>query len=175
MRCFYVIVLSAVLTLPSIKVYAGDEWIHIKGKVNPALTKVVFENSAGIAPVIFYNDHHAINKCYKIRNGYLTFIESGEGLFKGYELDKKIPEDILGEILLPGNEKVTNHAGLYIGMVKQEVKRIIGQSLLKSETRFRYQSVEMIEGVSFDVVTSLIIGIDGNALSRISILTSITN
>ena len=164
-----------VFILTSFAVYAEDSWITIKGKVDPTLTKIVFANSAKIDPAIFENDHHAVNKCYKIRNGYLTFIESGEGTFEGYELSKHRPGELADKALAPNDEQAENQAGIYLGMPRLDVEKIVKRTLPSAENRILYESVDMIKDMPFDVMTSLIIGFDGNRLSRFTVITSITN
>lgn len=155
--------------------YAEDAWIRIQEKVDPALVKVIFINSNKIKPAVFGNGHHAINKCYKVRNGYLTFIESGEGIFEGYEFNKYKPRELAGQTLTSIDEKIVNQAGIFLGMSKQDVERIIKRRITSPETRIAYESVELINDIPFDVITSLIIDIEENELSRFTVITSRTN
>ena len=153
----------------------ADNWITIKGIVDPELKKVIFSNSANVDPVIFENDHHAINKCYRISGGYLTFITSGEGLFEGYELNKNIPMELSGKQLRIVDESVQNKAGIRLGIRRNDVERIIKQKLTADETTLSYESIKKIRGVPYDVITTVTIRFEKDELTKLIVITSTTS
>jgi hypothetical protein len=154
---------------------AADNRLTINGVVDPDLKKVIFSNSANIDPVIFENDHHAINKCYKILGGYLTFITSGEGLFEGYELNKYIPPELSGKQLRKIDESVKNKAGVSLGSHRKDLERIIKQKLTDDETTFSFESTKKIRGVPYDVITTVIVQFEKDELTKFIVITSTTS
>jgi hypothetical protein len=156
-------------------VSAEDKRRQINGIVDPALTEVIFHNPNNVDPVIFENDHHAINECYRIPNGYLTFISSGEGLFEGYELSKDKPKEISEKKLNLVDEKVKNRIGLYLGIHRKDVEKIVKQDLPGVETWLSYESVKIIRETPFNVITTVIIGFEKDQLVKLVVITSTTS
>ncbi len=159
----------------SVPLLAAETEIKIKGEVNPALTSVIFHNPKKVPPQTFENDHYAINRCFKILSGYLTYVDSGEGLFEGYELNKYSPSELKGKNLVLINEIVRNKAGIRLSITRKEVERIINKKLPNPETRFLYESVKIIKGISYDVVTTVTIGFENDELVKFIVITTTTS
>ena len=155
--------------------FAADNRQTINGLVDLDLKEVIFSNSANVDPVIFENDHHAINKCYRILGGYLTFITSGEGLFEGYELNKYIPPELSGKKLRKVDESVKNKAGVSLGSRRKDLERIIKQKLTDDETTISYESTKKIRGIPYDVITTVTIQFEKDELIKLIVITSTTS
>ena len=174
MRLFIGFIISVLVCFSSPPLKA-DAYLKVNGPIDPALTEVVFRNSEKVKPEIFENNHHAIIKCYKISGGYLTFISSGEGLFKGYELNKSIPPELLNKNLPLVDEVVQNKAGIHLGLPSNTVERIINHDLLHVETMLSYESTQKINGMPYDVISTVIIRFENGKLVKFLVITSTTS
>jgi hypothetical protein len=167
-----ILIIASWMIIVSSPLLAREPEMKIKGIVDPALTSIIFHNPKKVPPQTFENDHYAINRCFKIVSGYLTHIESGEGLFEGYELNKNQPSELRGKKLVLVNEVVRNKAGIRLSLSKKEVEKIINRNLPDAETMLSYESVKVIKGIPYYVITTVTIGFENDELVKFIIITS---
>lgn len=164
-----------IISISSGSVMAEGDWIRVDGPIDQNFTKVTFLNPDKVNPVVFESGHHEINKCFKILNGFLIFVTSGEGLFEGYELIKEKPTELKEKKIPYVHEIIQNEAGIHLGLSKQRIENIFKRKLNDYETKISYESVTIINDIPFDVTTSVVITFENEKLAKLSVITSTTN
>ncbi len=115
---------------------------------------------------------HGLNKyCYKIKD-YIVY--SNNLLGYGYELSKKAPKNI--KCLKTNKEiKGKNKLGIYIGMSKYDVKKLLKLSNIKNNQPIIWQSILNVKSKEYNLQTYLNMEFKKETLVWLSVFTTTTN
>ena len=112
-------------------------------------------------------------ECYEAPNAFVVIEKNAVG--EGYSLS----QDKLGELesrtcaLLA--DPVRNCISILPGQERRYVEAATGLDMPGPETTFQWETTQEIDGVSFDIVTTIKFVFDGTELSVISVFTSPSN
>jgi len=115
--------------------------------------------------------HGLVEYCYK-SDSYVVYSTNLLGF--GYQLSEVKPENL--QCVLPNIQLIAkNKIGMYIGMSKQEIEKLIGNIQIKNEQILVWQSKVMINGIKYDLQTYTELKFKNNQLAWLSVFTTETN
>lgn len=115
--------------------------------------------------------HGLVEYCYKA-DSYVVYSKNLLGF--GYQLSEVEPENL--KCVLPNTELIAkNKIGMYVGMSKQEIEKLIGNIQIKKEQNLVWLSKIMVNGINYDLQTYTELKFKNNQLVWLSVFTTETN
>lgn len=115
--------------------------------------------------------HRLVEYCYK-SDSYVVYSTNLLGF--GYQLSEVKPENL--QCVLPNTELIAkNKIGMYVGMSKQEIEKLIGNIQISNEQNVVWQSKALVNGINYDVQTYAKLKFKNSRLVWLSVFTTETN
>ncbi len=163
------LLVTALLIVPN--GYASEYELRIDGTVPGGMEQLATNLDSHTGVPENRGHHGLVEYCYRTE----IFVVYGKNLHgHGYQLSRAHPENL--ECVVPAKNIVsTNRLGMFIGMPKKSVEKIIGVGNLHDKQTIIWLSDTTINEVVFDVQTYAEIGFKDNKLEWTSVFTTTTN
>ncbi len=149
----------------------GDKNLSIEGKAPKGIEVLSIEIASHIDTPENKGSHGSQEYCYQMDDVYVVY--NSNLLGHGYKLSRTIPKSL--KCSKPNKDiKITNKLGMYIGMTKAEVEKLLNLNGLENNQTIIWLSEKDIEGKRFDLQTYVELLFKEKRLEWISVFTTTT-